>query len=53
MEGVSTEKHPSHIEILIQLSYKDMNFSISARNMAENPLCTEGNYALSNIKCHP
>lgn len=52
-EGVNGEKIPSHIEISVPISCRDRNFSVAARNITETPLCTERNYALSNIKCHP
>ena len=52
VEVVNTEKHPSHIEISMQISCRDMNFSVSSRNITVVPMCTERNHALSNIKCH-
>lgn len=52
MKDVNTEKHPSHIEISMQISCRDMNFSVFSRNITGIPMCTERNYVLSNIKCH-
>ena len=36
-----------------QIPSKDTTFSVSSRNITETPPRTEGNYALSDIKCHP